>query len=60
MQLEIKIDLNSQPTQKQIAAALNEIAGEIAANKLPDDLQYHPQTRLLGGVAVIISIDDGE
>lgn len=60
MQLTINIDLNSQPTQKQIAAALSEIAIEIAGNKLPDDLQFHPQTREISGVAVIISVDDGD
>lgn len=60
MQLVINIDLNSQPTQKQIANALVDVAAEIAGNKLPDDLQYHPQTRNYCGVAFIISIDDGD
>ncbi len=59
MQLEIKIDLNSQPTKRQIAAALNELAADVG-NNLLDDLEYHPATKTYGGVAVMISVEDGE
>lgn len=59
MQLEIKIDLNSQPTKREIAAALNQLASDVE-NNLLDDLEFHPAKKTYGNVVLVVAVEDGE